>query len=392
MRFIHTSDWHLGRSLRNRKDRYDEASLLLDEIALYAETESIDLVILAGDLFDIPTPPAEAEKIAYSFLSRMSRANIPTVIICGNHDSYDRFDSRTELFSLANLTVIGRPRADAIARFTSRKGDKAIVGCLSYLSPRFLMKAGEIFSPDRPLTSGYSEAVGAAVDALSKSFESKTVNILISHAYLQGSVPSHTEREIDTSALYAVPQQRIPATASYVGLGHIHKMQKLKDASVPAYYCGSIMKLDFGEERDEKGFLVVEVSPGLPPSSIEFIKLTGVRNLVTLDVPLKDFEAQADDLRRKIGNGYGKLRIHNREPVPHLSDIVRRGLPEAIAWEIVLPDQEPGKKKRTTPPSLSSLSNPITMFESYYTEECGEPPDPEMLKAMQSLYEEVSDK
>jgi len=387
MRFIHTSDLHIGKSIHHR-ERYDECRAVLEEIAAYAEKEAVDLVVIAGDLFDQPTPPAEAEKVAYSFFSRLNRAAIPIVVIAGNHDSYERFDSRTDLFAIANVNVFGTPKKDAVQRIVTRKGETAVIGCLPFLSPRFMLKAHEIFDLSQgEMKASYSEKVGRAIDVLSKNFQPGAVNILVSHLFLQGAIPSRSEKAFDTSSIFEVATPAIPRGAQYCCLGHIHKQQKLPRASAPAYYSGSVMKLDFGEEDDEKGFLVVEAFPDIPPK-IEFIKLDSVLPLITAEVQFKELEKYSAEIRKRLNKGYGRVLVKHNQPVPNLAEIIKREIPEAIWWELIQPEVR-SKRKSTSVP-LNRLMDPMEMFRAYFEEQFEEAPPEEYSKALLKLYEEAS--
>ena len=109
MRLIHTSDWHLGRKLKG-VDRTPEIALALAEILKYAKDFEVDAVLVAGDIFDVPNPTTEAERVAYDFFYELNQLSIPSVAIAGNHDSATRIDSLAPLLSLAGVRALGRPR------------------------------------------------------------------------------------------------------------------------------------------------------------------------------------------------------------------------------------------------------------------------------------------
>jgi len=89
MRLIHTSDWHLGRKLKG-VDRTPEIALALDEILKYAKEFEVDAIFVSGDIFDVPNPTTEAERVAYDFFYRLNQLSIPSIAIAGNHDSANR--------------------------------------------------------------------------------------------------------------------------------------------------------------------------------------------------------------------------------------------------------------------------------------------------------------
>lgn len=109
MRLIHTSDWHLGRRLKG-EDRTPEIAAALDELLNQAKTLEVDAVLVAGDIFDVPSPPAEAEQVAYNFFCQLREYRIPAVVIAGNHDSAFRIDGVSKLLSHVGVQALGRPQ------------------------------------------------------------------------------------------------------------------------------------------------------------------------------------------------------------------------------------------------------------------------------------------
>jgi exonuclease SbcD len=112
MRIIHTADWHLGRRFRGI-DRTSEIAIALEQILKQAKALDVDAVLVAGDIFDVPNPPAYAERIAYHFFCELQAAGIPAIAIAGNHDSASRIDSIAQLLSLAGVRALGKPRRSA---------------------------------------------------------------------------------------------------------------------------------------------------------------------------------------------------------------------------------------------------------------------------------------
>jgi exonuclease SbcD len=168
MRFLHTSDWHIGRSIKG-EDRWEEVHALLEEIGRFVETQKVELVLISGDVFDVLTAPAEAEKIVYEFFCRMNRAQVPVVTIAGNHDSPQRFDSRTSLFSIADVYVVGSPRADAVFRPRVRSGAEVIVGALPFISEKSAIKGIDYMQkPEGELRGSYSDKIEAMIRVLAE--------------------------------------------------------------------------------------------------------------------------------------------------------------------------------------------------------------------------------
>lgn len=387
MRFIHTSDWHIGRTIKGL-DRWEEVHTLLDEMAWFVERERVEMVLISGDVFDVLTPPAEAERVVYDFFCRMNHLQVPVVVIAGNHDSPQRFESRSGLFAIAGVYVVGRARHDAVFRPPVRSGADVLVGALPFVSEKSVIKGIDYMQKsEAEMRGGYSERIETMIRKLSEHFQPDGINILMTHLYFEGSVLSKSERQIDVTPAYAVPPQAIPPHLNYLAVGHIHKQQKIKRTGVNAYYAGSIMKLDFGEERDDKGFLFVEAKPKVPPH-VEFIKLAGVRNLMTFELDYSDLAQKAEEINNSLGrNGYAKIRVRHDQPVLHLGEAVRQHIPNAVDWEMltVRPERE---RRRIV--DQQQLADPIEMYRSFYKDVLGKDPGDDTLKAMKNLYAEVS--
>lgn len=387
MRFIHTSDWHIGRTIKGQ-ERWEEVATLLDELALFVERERVELVLVSGDVFDVLTPPAEAERLVYEFFCRMNSLKVPVIVIAGNHDSPQRFDSRTGLFAIAGVYVVGRAKHDAVFRPLVRTGADVLVGALPFVSEKSVIKGLDyMMKNETELKGSYTDRIEAMIRALSANFRPESINILMTHLFFEGAVPSNSERQIDLTTSYAVPPQAIPPHLNYLAVGHIHKQQRIKRTGVNAYYCGSLMKLDFGEERDEKGFLLVEAKPNTPPV-VESMKLSGVRNLMTFELAYADLARQADDINERLGKkGYARVRVRHDEPIIHLGEIIRQHIPNAVDWELLV--ARPEREKRWII-DHRQIANPIEMYRSFYKEILGSEPGEDVLNAMKNLYDEVS--
>src|SRR5947209_1839730 len=137
-----------------------------------------------------------------------------------------------------------------------------------------------------------------AVQDLCAAFRPDAVNLLMAHTHLEGALFGDSERRVHIAEDWAASPEALPATASYIALGHIHKPQKIA-GPVPAYYAGSLLQMDFGEAGEEKSFVVVTVSPGKPatPAKIRHVLYEGGRPLFDLRASLVELEATADRYR-----------------------------------------------------------------------------------------------
>ncbi len=267
VKILHTSDWHVGRSIRGRS-RAAEHRAVLAEITQIADAQSVDLVLVAGDLFDTGAPAPESESIVFRALLDLAEI-APVVAVAGNHDNARRFAALEPLLGLGRITIgsgLRRPEEGGVIEVP---GLACKVAMVPWTSQRGIVKADDLMSLD-PDDHGmqYADRMRSVLAALCSSMTISTVNVVLGHLMVHGAAEAGSERQAHIFG-YAVPPSAFPSTLSYVALGHLHRQQRIPHAA-PAWYAGSPLQLDFGEVEDRKGVLVVDAEPGLPA------KVTGV--------------------------------------------------------------------------------------------------------------------
>ena len=147
MKFLHTSDWHVGRTIRNRS-RMGEHRAVFAEIIDIAKHEQVDAVLVTGDVFHERRPPIAAEELVAQTLAELARAHIPSVVIPGNHDDAARLRTLKPLGDLLKVHMVSdfsEDPASLIVPFTSRDGtENALIGCLPYLHPHQVLTAADV--------------------------------------------------------------------------------------------------------------------------------------------------------------------------------------------------------------------------------------------------------
>ncbi|MFN2587807.1 MAG: exonuclease SbcCD subunit D [Actinomycetota bacterium] len=383
MRLLHTGDWHVGRSIRGRS-RMDEFAAALGTVVEVAETEGCDAVLVAGDVYDQRAVTPDADAVIFETFIKLFERNIGVVCIPGNHDSAARLAAFAPLLARVGTSVVPRvlpPDAGALVEVPARDGsESALVACLPFVSPRRFSDAASLFED---MTAGYvnfDSNMGVLMASYERHFRRDRVNVLMGHLFVGGAKPSGSERQVTIGAEYAVSPQRLPATASYVALGHIHRAQKVAGAPSETRYCGSLLQLDFGEAGQDKSVTVVEARPGLPPRAGQVAVEAG-RRLVTVTATLDTLDKVAGD----AGDAYLTVNLRVDQPVPGLADRVRAALPNALDVRLVLPQPEEAEAR----PSLRGL-DPKQQFLQYYEAAHGAPPVDELVIAFETVYEEVT--
>lgn len=377
MRIVHTADWHVGRIWKGTT-RLDETVKVLDHLAGYLEREKVDLLLVSGDVFDVPSPAPEAEAVVYGFFRRIGARNIPAVVIAGNHDSPGRMDASGQLAELAGVRVVGRPRSATKGGVldVATAGGRAVVAALPFAAPGVFVSALELAGDATRAKSLYAEKFKQAVEHLSTGFRGGCVNLFMAHTHLDGAVLSNSERQVHLGDDWAATSQALPDHAQYVALGHIHKPQRVESAPAPTEYSGSLLQLDFGEAGEEKSFVVVEAKPGLPVRT-ERVRCEGGTPLVDLTLTLSELENRESDLRTA---GWLRLTVPLTEPDPDLNRKVRERLPNAIIVKPHLP--------RSVDAAVSNRSgkSPVQLYHDYHEREHGRPPDAKVEETFTHLY------
>src|SRR5688572_15089780 len=377
MRFLHTSDWHLGKSLKGRT-RIDEHDAALSEILDIVEHEKIDCVLITGDIFDSQSPPPDAERLAFNFFSRLRGLNVSGVLIAGNHDHPKRLAAIRDVLKLLDIHVRPYPArpADGGVIEVEKNGEKAQIAVLPFLTAGKIEDATTLMGPEVERYQAYSERVGAICEVLTESFSSKTINLLLAHMYVDGSETSRSEREVHVAKPYAVSPQRFPSTAHYIALGHLHRPQEI-GAPSRTLYAGSILQLDFGERDQKKRVVMIDAHPG-KPASIESFPLSSGRQLTEVSGTLNELEARAEI----FGEDWLRVTLKVDKPSPGIADRVREILPNTLEVRLDYPrnDVRPAKIEST---------DPVELFTQFYARQHGTDVPEEITKLFRALYEEA---
>lgn len=278
MRILHTADWHLGRTLEGRS-RMEEQEALVDELARLVEEERIDLVLIAGDVYDSVNPPAAAEQLFYEALTRLGAAGRrPVAVIAGNHDHPERVTAAVPLASRQRIWMVGLPTTDTLTIPVPSADQTARLYALPYPSEARLNTVLADQADEQLLQQAYSDKIAALIERQRAAFANDTVNLIMSHLYVAGGRESESERPIQVGGAYTVEAAAFSTAAQYAALGHLHRAQTIR-APIPVRYCGSPIAFSFAEAGQAKSVTVVDVNPGRPARWTE-IPISSGRPLV----------------------------------------------------------------------------------------------------------------
>jgi exonuclease SbcD len=266
MRFLHTSDWHLGRTLHG-VDLLDAQRDVLDQICrLVAQPPDgvpIEAVLIAGDVYDRAVPPVEAVALFASTLAELIK-HTTVIVTAGNHDSAIRLGFGAELFTerlrlRTDLASVGRP-----VLLEDGAGQVAVYP-LPYLDPDAARVA--LAPGDQPLERSHQAVMAAAMERIRHDLASRppgTRSVVVAHAFVVGGSPSESERSIVVGGVDSVAASTFDGM-DYVALGHLHGAQQPRgSADVVLRYSGSPLRYSFSEQAHTKSVSLVDLSPGVP--------------------------------------------------------------------------------------------------------------------------------
>lgn len=322
IRLLHTSDWHLGVTVRS-EPRAEDHDAVIAEIVAIASAAEPDLIVHTGDLFDGARPPMVEFGRAIRALRALAEV-APVVLLAGNHDS----SAALEVLGLAlhsglgdasygvavdphtptteRIRVIARPvRADqgAVATYQTRAG-----GALRLVAMPFVHQNRVIrdFADIVEANATYNDSLRKIISSYGKvcfdDFDpSRDVAVFASHVHIRDAKTS-TEKTIHIAEDYATDPAHFDPGYGYLAFGHIHVPQAV--AAGRGRYAGSILEVDFGEEGEAKQVGIVDLIPGRP-AAVHSVELTAGRRIHRVRAPLSALATHADN----IGTGIVEVTI-----------------------------------------------------------------------------------
>ena len=364
MKVLHTSDWHLGRALYGRK-RYDEYEAFLNWLADLIEDANIDVLLVAGDVFDNSTPSNHAQELYYRFLYRVAAApNCRVVVTAGNHDSPSFLNAPRELLKFLNIHVVGcaseSPENEVIVIAGPDDDPRLIVCAIPYLRDRDIRtaEAGEsVEDKERKIIEGirthYRMVYEAAQEKRSRLKKPVPI-VAMGHLYTEGgrTVDGDGVRELYIGSLLHVGMDVFPECIDYLALGHLHIPQTVGGSDF-IRYSGSPLPIGFGEAAQEKSVVLVEFSDEAP--KVVNIPVPCFRELKTLRGDWQTIARDIDRLKSRGSIAWLEIIYEGDE----IAGDLRTRLDEAIAGsglEIL-----PIKNNRVLERAMSGMDTEVTL-------------------------------
>ena len=379
MRFLHTGDWHVGKTLRGRS-RLDEQHQVINEILDIAVRERVDCLLMAGDLFDSVAPPADAERLVFDCFAEIVKRGIDTVLIGGNHDHPKKLAALRALLDPLKIRIRPEPETAAAGGIVEidRNGERARVAVLPWVSERKLVSISDLMGPEGDWRRIYSDDVTQMTSVLAQGFSPETVNILMAHIYAAGAQTGLSERSLHVTIPFALDAARFPASAQYIALGHIHKPQRVMASPARCEYSGSTLQLDFGEQGQTKRVVLVDCKAG---------GMAHVENIPLTEGQLTEVAGTLGELRSSAlfwMNDFLRVTLEVKTASPGLANEVRRLFPNAVEIRIRALETEPPR-----PPESGASLAPADHFAQFHASTQDSAAPGELMSAFARLYDEV---
>ena len=322
MRLIHTSDWHLGRTLHG-ESLLEHAAGFLDWLLAVATGRGADAVVVAGDVYDRAVPPPDAVALLDAALTAFARARIPVIMISGNHDSAVRLGFGSGLSEAAGIHL--RTQAGDVARpvvLTDDAGPVAVYG-IPYLLP-------DAAAPALGAERSHASVLAAAAGLIHADAAARGIGrvVIAAHAFITGGAACESERDIRVGGIGDAPAS-VFGPATYIALGHLHGPQLVSTAAsgtgtgaaggggTVARYSGSPLAFSFSERDQRKSVTVVDID-GAGQVTTELVPAPVPRPLREVRGLIEDLLGRAETDLAELAEAWVKVVLTDpvRPPAP----------------------------------------------------------------------------
>lgn len=375
MKLIHISDLHLGKKV-NEISMLDEQEHILNEIAEIAKGEKPCVMVIAGDIYDKPVPPAEAVRLFDSFLVRISEAEIPVFAISGNHDSPERIAFGSKLMKRSGVYL--SPVYNGVTEPVTIEDEYGKVNF--YMLPFVKPSSVRRFFSDENIES-YDDAVRAAVKAM--NVDTSERNVMIAHQFVTGAERCDSE-SVSVGGVDDVGAD-IFADFDYAALGHIHGAQRVGAETVR--YCGTPLKYSFSEVNHKKSVTVAELKEK-GSTEIRTVPLTPINEMREIkgsymEVTSRGFYTEENR------NDYVRVILTDEQDIPEGIGKLRAVYLNIMALEY--DNKRTRAEYRDIELTNEKIKTPTELFSEFYEQRNNAPMSAEQQEYISELIEELWD-
>lgn len=369
MKFLHTSDWHLGRQFHNVSLLGDQ-KVVLTQLIEYMQLNPVDALVIAGDIYDRSVPPTAAIELMDWVINQVCHElNIPIILIPGNHDGAQRLGFASDQMKQAGLHIIADFDTMLNPVTISSNGlDVAFYG-MPYNDPELVRHY-------------YQESVKTHDDAhkrlsekIREQFQPHHKNILISHCFVDGAMESDSERPLSIGGSDRVSHEHFSAF-DYVALGHLHQPQKKGEDYIR--YSGSLMKYSFSEQHQKKGVTLVEIdSDGFKSSTHIDIAAPHQMRIIEGNLDAIVNQGKTDP----YSHDYIMVRLMDQHAILNPMEKLRTAYPNVL--HIEKPGMQIGVERELTTAALTR--NEVDMFKDFFMDAQGNELSEQQTDAIQDI-------
>ncbi len=408
MRILHTGDWHLGRTLHG-VDLLEAQATFIDHLVATVAAEAVDLVVVAGDVYDRAIPPVEAVGLLESALARLcERAHV--LVLSGNHDSGTRLGFGSALFT-PRLHVRTDPSTVGVPLELVDEHGPVLVHAIPYLDPDVVRHTfagsaaaaadaadvegaggadgGEPARPE-PLARSHEAVMSEAVNRVRRSTRAwgaeqdgaRPRSVVVAHAFVVGGEACESERDIRVGGVDAVPSGVFDGL-DYVALGHLHRAQRVGsgDGGTVLRYSGSPLAYSFSEAEHRKSSWLVDLGPS-GVRGVEAVVAPVSRRLSTLRGPL---ESVLGPLGEGHDDDWLRVLVTDERRPTELVARVRARFPHALVVVHEPASSVPAQRAGL----VGAHSDPLEVAREFLAFVGGGEPSPAELDVLRGAYEAV---
>ena len=351
MKIMHLSDLHLGKRV-NEFSMIEDQTYILNEIINIIDEQKPKVIILAGDIYDKPIPPAEAVELFDDFLYKLSKRNLYVFIISGNHDSAERIAFGSRLFDKSGIYLSPVYNGKILPISVDDECGDINFYMLPFIKPVHVRR----FFPDASIST-YTDALNTVITDM--NIDNTKRNILITHQFVTGS--SRTESEDVSVGGSDNVDADIFKDFDYVALGHIHRSQSCGSEYIR--YCGTPLKYSFSESKDTKSITVIDIKEK-GDIKLDFIPLTPLRDMVEIKGSYNELMLKSFYENSSLPTDYVHITLTEEDDIPDVITKLR-----VIYKNIMKLDYDNQRTRKSSEINLidavDSMS-PLELFDTFY--------------------------
>ena len=351
MKIMHLSDLHLGKRV-NEFSMIEDQTYILNEIINIIDEQKPKVIILAGDIYDKPIPPAEAVELFDNFLYKLSKRNLYVFIISGNHDSAERIAFGSRLFDKSGIYLSPVYNGKILPISVDDECGDINFYMLPFIKPVHVRR----FFPDASIST-YTDALNTVITDM--NIDSTKRNILITHQFVTGS--SRTESEDVSVGGSDNVDADIFKDFDYVALGHIHRSQSCGSEYIR--YCGTPLKYSFSESKDTKSITVIDIKEK-GDIKLDFIPLTSLRDMVEIKGSYNELMLKSFYENTSLPTDYVHITLTDEEDIPDVITKLR-----VIYKNIMKLDYDNQRTRKSSEINLINAvdsMSPLELFDTFY--------------------------